>query len=255
MKITGLKLTPMLNKLQNMKFGIIVFPGSNCDHDCYHIIKHVLEQEVDFLWHKDQIKKNYNCLILPGGFSYGDYLRPGAISRFSPIMNGVIKFAGKGGLVIGICNGFQVLMEASLLPGAMMRNKSLKFICKNVTVKVENSSTPFTRNLKDGELLTIPIAHADGNYFADQKTLNKLKENKQIVFKYASPDGDVSDDANPNGSCLNIAGICNEEGNVLGMMPHPERCSESILGNQDGLKIFQSILSANSSLNFSDKSS
>ena len=255
MKITGLKLTPMLNKLQNMKFGIIVFPGSNCDHDCYHIIKHVLEQEVDFLWHKDEIKKSYDCLILPGGFSYGDYLRPGAISRFSPIMNGVIKFAGKGGLVIGICNGFQVLMEASLLPGAMMRNKSLKFICKNVTVKVDNSSTPFTGNLKDGELLTIPIAHADGNYFADQKTLNKLKENKQIVFKYASPDGDVSDDANPNGSCLNIAGICNEEGNVLGMMPHPERCSESILGNQDGLKIFQSILSANSSLNFSDKSS
>jgi phosphoribosylformylglycinamidine synthase len=170
-------------------------------------------------------------------------------------MNSVIKFAGKGGLVIGICNGFQVLMEASLLPGAMMRNKSLKFICKNITVKVENSSTPFTGNLKDGELLTIPIAHADGNYFADQKTLNKLKENKQIVFKYTSPDGEVSDDANPNGSCLNIAGICNEEGNVLGMMPHPERCSESILGNQDGLKIFQSILSANSSRNFAGKSS
>ncbi len=230
-----------------MKFGVIVFPGSNCDHDCYHIIKHVLEQEVDFLWHKDEIKKNYACLVLPGGFSYGDYLRPGAISRFSPIMNNVINFAGKGGLVIGICNGFQVLMETGLLPGAMMRNHSLKFICKNVTVKVENNNTPFTGNLKNGELLTIPIAHADGNYFADKQTLNQLKENKQIVFKYASPDGEISYEANPNGSCLNIAGICNKEGNVLGMMPHPERCAESILGNQDGLKIFQSILSSNGS--------
>tara|TARA_B100000315_G_scaffold253559_1_gene292597 strand:- start:16785 stop:17501 length:717 start_codon:yes stop_codon:yes gene_type:complete len=238
-----------------MKFGIIVFPGSNCDHDCYHIIRHVLEQEVDFLWHKDEIHNNYDCLILPGGFSYGDYLRPGAISRFSPIMDSVIEFAEKGGLLIGICNGFQVLMEAGLLPGAMMRNRRLKFICKNVTVKVENSSTPFTGNLKEGELLTIPIAHADGNYFADQDTLNKLEQNKQIVFKYSSPDGEVSDDDNPNGSCLNIAGISNEEGNVLGMMPHPERCSESILGNQDGLKIFHSILSANGTENFADKSS
>ena len=227
-----------------MKFGIIVFPGSNCDHDCYHVIKHTLEQEVDFLWHKDKIHNNYDCLILPGGFSYGDYLRPGAISRFSPIMDSVIEFAEKGGPVIGICNGFQVLMEAGLLPGAMMRNRLLKFICKNVTIKVESSNTPFTGNLENGELLTIPIAHADGNYFADQETLNQLEENKQIIFKYASTDGEINDEINPNGSCLNIAGICNKERNVLGMMPHPERCSENILGNQDGLKIFQSILSA-----------
>ena len=230
-----------------MKFGVIVFPGSNCDHDCYHIIKHVLQQEIDFLWHKDTLEGNYDCLILPGGFSYGDYLRPGAISRFSPIMDSLSKFAKKGGLVIGICNGFQVLMEAGLLPGAMIRNQSLKFICKNVTVKVENGNTPFTGNLCQGNLLTIPIAHADGNYFADQETLNNLVENKQIVFKYSSPDGEINDEANPNGSCLNIAGVCNKEGNILGLMPHPERCSESILGNQDGLKIFQSILSSNGS--------
>lgn len=225
-----------------MKFGVIVFPGSNCDHDCYHIIKHVLNQKVDFLWHKDKVRDDYDCLILPGGFSYGDYLRPGAISRFSPIMNSVIKFAGEGGLVIGICNGFQILLEAGLLPGVMMRNRLLRFICKNVTVKVENNNIPFTGNLNKGELLTIPIAHADGNYFADQQTLDRLVENRQIVFKYSSPDGGVNHENNPNGSCLNIAGICNKEGNVLGMMPHPERCSEKILGNQDGLKIFQSIL-------------
>ncbi len=225
-----------------MKFGILVFPGSNCDHDCYHVIKHVLNQEVDFLWHKDEIKNTYDCIILPGGFSYGDYLRPGAISSFSLIMESVTKFAEKGGLVIGICNGFQILLEAGLLPGAMMRNRSLKFICKNVTIKVENKNIPFTRKLNQGELLTIPIAHADGNYYADGPTLRQLEKNKQIVFKYASSDGVVNDENNPNGSCLNIAGICSVEGNVLGMMPHPERCSESIVGNQDGLKIFNSII-------------
>ncbi len=225
-----------------MKFGILVFPGSNCDHDCYHVVKHVLNQEVDFLWHKDEIKNTYDCIILPGGFSYGDYLRPGAISSFSLIMESVTKFAEKGGLVIGICNGFQILLEAGLLPGAMMRNRSLKFICKNVTIKVENKNIPFTRKLNQGELLTIPIAHADGNYYADVSTLRQLEKNNQIVFKYASSDGEVNDENNPNGSCLKIAGICNVEGNVLGMMPHPERCSESILGNQDGLKIFHSII-------------
>lgn len=225
-----------------MKFGIVVFPGSNCDHDCYSVIKHVLKQEVDFLWHKDTVQNKYDCLVLPGGFSYGDYLRPGAMSSFSPIMEGVIKFAKEGGLVIGICNGFQILLEVGLLPGAMLRNRSLRFICKNVTVKVENCRTSFTRNLVDGDLMNIPIAHADGNYFADSQTLDRLVENKQIIFKYSSPDGEINDEVNPNGSCLNIAGICNKEGNVLGMMPHPERCSESILGSQDGLKIFQSIL-------------
>ncbi len=225
-----------------MRFGVIVFPGSNCDHDCYHVIKHVLHQEVHFLWHKDKIQNDYDCLILPGGFSYGDYLRPGAISRFSPMMESVIKFADRGRLVLGICNGFQILLEAGLLPGAMMRNQALRFACKNITIKVENHETPFTKNLKRDELLTIPIAHADGNYFADQQTLKNLVKNKQIVFKYSSPDGEINDENNPNGSCLNIAGICNKKGNVLGMMPHPERCSESILRNQDGLKIFHSIL-------------
>lgn len=229
-------------KTQNMRFGIIVFPGSNCDHDCYYVIKHVLHQEARFLWHKDNFQNNYDCLILPGGFSYGDYLRPGAISRFSPVMDSLIKFAERGGLVLGICNGFQILLEAGLLPGAMMRNQTLKFVCKNVPVKVENNNTPFTKMSRLGELLTIPIAHADGNYFADEQTLKQLVKNKQIVFKYSSPDGEVNDENNPNGSCLNIAGICNKEGNVLGMMPHPERCSENILGNQDGLKIFHSIL-------------
>lgn len=228
-----------------MKFGVAVFPGSNCDHDCYHVVKHLLKQEVDFIWHKDDIKTDYDCIILPGGFSYGDYLRPGAISRFSPIMNNIINFANKGGLLIGICNGFQVLLEAGLLPGAMIRNRSLKFICKNVTLKVGNNETPFTGDLRKDDLLTVPIAHADGNYFADRQTLDRLKENNQIVFQYSSPDGNVNEEFNPNGSCMNIAGICNEEGNVLGMMPHPERCAESILGNEDGLKIFQSILNSN----------
>ena len=237
-----MKSTLMKSESDNIKFGVVVFPGSNCDHDCYHVVKHVLKKEVDFLWHKNKIDNNYDCLILPGGFSYGDYLRPGAMSRFSPIMDAVVKFAEQGGLVIGICNGFQILMEAGLLPGAMMRNRSLKFICKNVIVKAENNKTSFTRNLNEGELLTIPIAHADGNYFADEQTLNNLEKNNQIVFKYSSPGGETNDEANPNGSCLNIAGICNKEGNVLGMMPHPERCSESVLGNQDGLKIFQSVL-------------
>lgn len=224
------------------RFGIIVFPGSNCDHDCYHALKHVFGQEVEYIWHKDINLKGYDCIILPGGFSYGDYLRTGAIARFSPVMDGVIEFARKGGLVLGICNGFQILTEAGLLPGVLMRNKTLKFICQGVHIRVENNSIPFTRAYKKGEVLRIPIAHADGNYFADRDTIKRLEGNGQIVFRYSTPDGRITEEANPNGSIDNIAGICNEGGNILGMMPHPERVCEAILGGEDGRGVFESIL-------------
>jgi phosphoribosylformylglycinamidine synthase len=225
-----------------MKFGVIVFPGANCDHDCYHVIKHVFKQDVEFVWHKEERLAKYDCLVLPGGFSYGDYLRPGAIVKFSPIMKEVKRFAKSGGLVLGICNGFQVLLETDLLPGAMMTNSSLKFICSDVYLKLESEETPFTNQGRVGGVYKMPIAHFDGNYFADEATLQGLEDNRQIIFRYCSEDGDITDDANPNGALWNISAICNIERNVLGMMPHPERCCESILGNEDGRLIFDSII-------------
>ena len=227
-----------------MRFGVIVFPGSNCDHDCYHVMKHVFGQEVDFIWHKeDAFQHKYDGVIIPGGFSYGDYLRTGAIARFSPVMKAVSDYAAGGGIVIGICNGFQILLEAGLLPGAMLRNESLKFICKDIHVRVETEATPFTRSCNTGNVMRIPIAHAEGNYFADDETLAMLNEESQVVFRYCDRDGNVTPEANPNGSCENIAGICNKGRNVMGMMPHPERASEAILGNTDGKNIFASMLS------------
>lgn len=225
-----------------MKFGIIVFPGSNCDHDCYHAVKHVFGQEAEYIWHKSTEIKGFDCLILPGGFSYGDYLRTGAIARFSPVMKEVVSFAEKGGLVLGVCNGFQILAEAGLLPGVLMRNRGLKFICKRVHLKVENASTVFTSMYKSGQVVEIPIAHADGNYFAGEETLKALEDTGRIVFRYATADGKVTFDANPNGSAHNIAAIVNEKGNVMGTMPHPERACEEALGGTDGRPVFESIL-------------
>jgi phosphoribosylformylglycinamidine synthase len=227
-----------------MRFGIVVFPGTNCDRDCWHVVKAVLNCDVDFVWHQERDVSRFDCIILPGGFSYGDYLRVGAIARFSPVMESVRDFAEKGGLVIGICNGFQILVEAGLLPGALVRNKTIHFICKFVNLRVENADTPFTNQCEVGQVLRIPIAHNDGRYFCDKETLRRLERNGQIVFRYCTPDGEVTEEANPNGSVGNIAGIVNEKGNVLGMMPHPERASERLLGSEDGLFIWRSILSA-----------
>lgn len=225
-----------------MKFGVVVFPGSNCDYDTYYVLKDVLNQPTIFLWHKDPDLKGVDCVILPGGFSYGDYLRSGAIARFSPIMPAIIDFAQKGGLVLGICNGFQILLEAGLLEGAMLRNKNLKFLCQYVWIRVENNQTPFTRKIQQGQVLKIPIAHFDGNYYAPPETLAKLKRNNQIIFRYSTEKGEINEAANVNGSMENIAGICNAAGNVLGLMPHPERASEALLGSTDGLAIFKSII-------------
>ena len=230
-----------------VKFGVVVFPGSNCDHDAYYSLKKVLGYEVNFLWHKDTELQNSDVIILPGGFSYGDYLRTGAIARFSPIMNSVISFAESGGYVMGICNGFQILLEAGLLPGVMLKNKSLQFVSKDVYLTVENSDTVFTKKMNSDKKLKIPVAHGDGNYFADEAALKNLLENKQIVFRYSSKNGEVTESENPNGSVMNIAGIINKKGNVLGMMPHPERSCNSVLGKTDGAFIFNSL--ANSILN------
>ena len=227
-----------------MKFGVIVFPGSNCDHDCYHVAADVLKLSVDFIWHQDHHLDDYDCIMIPGGFSYGDYLRAGAIARFSPIMESLINYADNGGLVIGICNGFQVLVESHLLPGALQRNQHLKFICQHVTLRVENDYTPFTNACSKGQLLNIPIAHGEGSYFADEKTLAELEQNHQVLFRYADANGELNPKDNPNGSLNSIAGICNLKGNVLGMMPHPERAAEEILGSTDGLFIFNSIINA-----------
>lgn len=223
------------------KFGVVVFPGSNCDHDAYYALKKVLNYDVEFLWHKEKDLKNSDIIILPGGFSYGDYLRTGAIARFSPVMEKVISFAENGGTVIGICNGFQILLEAGLLPGVMVRNESLKFICKDVYLSVQNSSSPFTGMLSDNQVLKIPVAHGDGNYFADANTLKELEQNGQILFKYCTSDGEVTKEANANGSQLNIAGIMNKRKNVMGMMPHPERACDPVLGKTDGTFIFKSV--------------
>jgi phosphoribosylformylglycinamidine synthase len=227
-----------------MNFGVIVFPGSNCDHDCIHVISDVLGQKATPVWHKESSLSGLDAVILPGGFSYGDYLRTGAIARFSPVMQAVQQFAKEGGMVLGICNGFQILLEAGLLPGAMLRNRSLSFICKDIHAKVENAATPFTGLCTSGQVLKIPIAHAEGNYYADPVTLAALQANAQIVFRYCTPEGKVTPESNPNGSLDNIAGIRNAEGNVLGLMPHPERCAEDILGNHDGQVIFLSMLDA-----------
>jgi len=225
-----------------MRFGVVVFPGSNCDYDCYWVVKHLLGKEVDFIWHKEKNLAGYDCLILPGGFSYGDYLRTGAIARFSPVMSLVEAYAREGGLVIGICNGFQILLEAGLLPGAMIRNENLQFVCKFIHIRVENPQTPYTNLCRRGQILKIPIAHIEGNYYADRKILQELRKNEQIIFRYCSKDGAISEESNPNGSKEAIAGICNKDGNILGMMPHPERASEHLLGSEDGRLIFESII-------------
>ncbi len=225
-----------------MRFGVVVFPGSNCDYDCYWVVKHLLGKEVDFIWHKEKNLAGYDCLILPGGFSYGDYLRTGAIARFSPVMSLVEAYAREGGLVIGICNEFQILLEAGLLPGAMIRNKNLQFVCKFIHIRVENPQTPYTNLCRRGQILKIPIAHIEGNYYADRKILQELRKNEQIIFRYCSKDGAISEESNPNGSKEAIAGICNKDGNILGMMPHPERASEHLLGSEDGRLIFESII-------------
>jgi len=225
-----------------MKFGVVTFPGSNCDYDSYAAVRYTIKRDVTFLWHKSESLEGCDVIILPGGFSYGDYLRSGAIARFSPIMKSVIKFAKSGGVVIGICNGFQVLTESGLLPGALMRNSHLRFACKHIYLKVENYQTPFTNACPDGQVLKIPIAHGDGNYYNFPSELDKLRKNGQIVFTYATADGEVIPEANPNGSLMNIAGICNREGNILGMMPHPERAMEKILGSDDGVHVFNSLV-------------
>jgi len=225
-----------------VKFGVVVFPGSNCDHDVYHVVKHVLNESVIYLWHKDHDLQGVDAVVLPGGFSYGDYLRSGAIARFSPLMTEIIDFAHQGGLVLGICNGFQVLTESGLLPGALIPNLSTKFVCKTVNVRVENVATPFTGEYETGACIRLPIAHGEGRYFAGRETLEDLESNQQVVFRYVNPSGKISDDANPNGSLKNIAGIINKAGNVLGMMPHPERASESILGSDEGAGLFRSMV-------------
>ena len=227
-----------------MKFGVVVFPGSNCDHDAFYAIGNVLEKPVEFIWHRSQDLANCDAIILPGGFAYGDYLRTGAIARFSPVMKAVEKFARGGGMVLGICNGFQILLEAGLLPGAMMRNSGLRFICRQVYIRAEQTDTPFTNVAAQGQILRIPIAHSDGNYSCDEETLASLEKNREVIFRYTTPDG--SDDAagNPNGSMNNIAGICNRERNIAGLMPHPERAVESALGSSDGLVIFRSMVEA-----------
>ena len=223
-----------------MKFGIVVFPGSNCDHDAYHAAKHVLGQEAEFIWHKDADLKGADVVVLPGGFSYGDYLRTGAIARFSPIMTAVRAFADRGGPVLGICNGFQILLEAGLIPGAMLRNRSVKFQCEQVHLRVEQVDTPFTCACRPGQVLQMPIAHGEGNYFAPRDVIARLEANRQIVFRYTNAAGEVTDEANPNGSIAAIAGLCNETRNVVGLMPHPERACESALGSADGLRVFES---------------
>jgi phosphoribosylformylglycinamidine synthase len=230
-----------------MKFAIIVFPGSNCDHDAYYAAKEVLGQNAEFVWHKETDLRGADVVILPGGFSHGDYLRTGAIARFSPVMDAVKAFAAGGGPVLGICNGFQILLEAGLLPGAMLRNRDLKFHCEHVHIRVEQTDTPFTLACRPHQVLRIPIAHGEGNYFTTPEELKKLDENRQIVFRYVNAAGETTDEANPNGSIASIAGICNERRNVVGLMPHPERACELAVGSADGLVIFESVVAAHAS--------
>jgi phosphoribosylformylglycinamidine synthase len=227
-----------------MKFAVVVFPGSNCDHDAYHTAKHVLGQQASFVWHKETSLGGADVVVLPGGFSHGDYLRTGAIARFSPVMTAVTEFARRGGPVIGICNGFQILLEAGLLPGAMLRNRDLKFHCEHVRVRVEQTNTPFTSRATAGQVLSLPIAHGEGNYFADPEVIQMLESSGRIVFRYCDAAGATTEAANPNGSLNNIAGICNEGRNVVGLMPHPERACERALGSADGLVLFESVLAS-----------
>ena len=227
-----------------MKFGVVIFPGSNCDHDCFYAIETVIGKPVEFIWHQDTSVKGFDAIILPGGFAYGDYLRTGALAKFSPVMKAIGDFAGRGGLVYGICNGFQILTEAGLLPGALLRNVTMKYICKFLHLRTETANTPYTNLLKKGQLLRIPIGHGDGNFFADADTLKRIEDNDQVVFRYADAEGRITLEANPNGSLNNIAGIVNEKRNVLGMMPHPDRSSEAILGSADGKLIFESMVNA-----------
>ena len=227
-----------------MRFAIIVFPGTWSDHDCHYVLQNVLGQEADLVWHRQARLSSYDCIVLPGGFSYGDYLRCGAIARFSPAMEAVARHAEQGKPVIGICNGFQILCESGLLPGVLTRNESLQYRCQWVNLRVENNATPFTNACRQGQVLRVPISHGEGRYYADSETLEQLEANNQVVFRYCTPEGTVSPEANPNGSLGNIAGIMNERGNVLGMMPHPERAGEAILGSDDGLAIWRSLLSS-----------
>ena len=227
-----------------MRFAVLQFPGSNCDQDCVHVLGNVLGQDADYLWHKEESIGDADAVVVPGGFSYGDYLRTGSIAQFSPVMNAVKAFANAGGLVIGICNGFQILCETGLLPGALVRNRSLQFRCETIFLKIPTADSPFTSEVPEGRLLRVPIAHGEGCYFANDEALAKLRADDQILFQYATETGDLTDEANPNGSLLNIAGICNEARNVAGMMPHPERAAEDVLGSADGRRIFESLIHA-----------
>ena len=226
-----------------MRFSIIVFPGSNCDHDAYHAAKHVLGQEAEFVWHKETTLKGADVVVLPGGFSHGDYLRTGAIARFSPVMAAVADFARGGGPVLGICNGFQILCEAGLLPGAMLRNRDLKFHCEHVCIRVEQTDTPFTARAAAGQVLRIPIAHGEGNYYAEPSVLAELEAQRRVIFRYCDAAGQITEGANPNGALNGIAGICSEQRNIVGLMPHPERACEPALGSADGLVLFESVMS------------
>jgi len=225
-----------------MKFGVVVFPGSNCDQDAYYAAEHVLGQQADYIWHKDTSLKGADVVILPGGFAHGDYLRTGAIARFSPIMAEVRKFADAGGPVLGICNGFQILLEAGMLPGAMLRNRTVQFHCEHVLIKVEQTDTPFTSACRVGQVLRIPIAHGEGNYYAEPDVIARLEKNRQVIFRYTNEQGVPTDESNPNGAVANIAGLCNEQRNVVGLMPHPERACELALGSADGLVLFESVI-------------
>jgi phosphoribosylformylglycinamidine synthase len=227
-----------------MKFGVLVFPGSNCDHDTYNVIEQIAHQPVTMLWHESEDLEGCDAILVPGGFAYGDYLRTGAIAHFAPVMQSVKRFAAGGGTVLGICNGFQILCESGMLPGALMRNAGLKYICKQVHLRTETVDSPFTNALNKGQVLQIPIGHMEGNYFCDESSLATLKREDRIAFRYSTPTGDITPDANPNGSLENIAGVLNEGRNVLGMMPHPDRSSEALLGSADGYLIFQSMLAA-----------
>ena len=225
-----------------MRFGVIVFPGTYSDVDCYHVLKDIFEQPVEYVWHKETDLSGYDCVLLPGGFSYGDYLRTGAIARFSPVMAAVEEFAARGKLVLGMCNGFQILCESGLLPGVLMRNSSLQFRCQWVNLRVETSDSAFTNAVDAGRVLRIPVSHGEGSYYADEATLAELDGSERVLFRYCTDDGEITPDSNPNGSIANIAGIVNEAGNVLGMMPHPERCCESLMGGEDGKMVFESML-------------
>ena len=224
------------------KFGVVVFPGSNCDHDCYHVIKSIFDQDCEYIWHQQTDIDEFDCIVVPGGFSYGDYLRTGSIARFSPVMKSVKKLADEGKPVIGICNGFQILVESGILSGAFIKNSSLKFVCRWTNLLVENTDTPFTSNLKKGDIVRIPVANGEGNFYATDAQLENLKTGSQVVFRYCDIEGNTDSDANPNGSIYNIAGICNPECNVLGMMPHPERSCDEVIGGTDGKIIFESVI-------------